>query len=168
MNSKLDSIDEIIILGLILDEPEFMAIFIKKCHDPAFAIPQEDIQLFEALGFAKEGVIIQPVRRFVLNKLRIREDGVIEVKVISNNTKRRYSMSKIRCPKCGRTDCDHDARHLAEADEADYLAEKIYRQGKPVEELSDLELAEELIRDSGEDGYRRAIWNSHYDSALNS
>ncbi|MDD2758252.1 MAG: hypothetical protein PHD72_02660 [Patescibacteria group bacterium] len=77
-------------------------------------------------------------------------------------------MSKIRCPKCGRTNCDHDARHLAEADEIDRLVQSISAQGHPkqelpprpaesIKELSDHELAKQLIEFDGEDGYRRAV-----------
>ncbi len=38
-----------------------------------------------------------------------------------------YSKSgyKVRCPKCGKTNCDHDARHRAEMEEADRLGEQI-------------------------------------------
>lgn len=89
MDSKLDSTDRVIILGLVLDDPEFMALLIQKCHNPEFVIPDDETQIFEAFGFMEKGVVTQSVKRFVLNRLRIRkEDGVIEVKVISNDTKK--------------------------------------------------------------------------------
>ncbi len=59
-------------------------------------------------------------------------------------------MSKIRCPKCGSTSCDHDARHLAEADEADRLGKIIWLRNHPGHELPPCSETNQLARDEAD------------------